>query len=156
MGLNFSAAMDIINLISFNVNGCRQSFKRTQLFELLEQKRAGVAFLQETHRDTETEAGCLAEWRGQCVLSHGVDVLFKPGLDVDILHFKEIIRGLLVKARAKIGEVIYDFINIYAPNLGKDSFISEYLEADSLNNGGTVQPEPRGTAESGNRALSRS
>lgn len=111
------------------MNGCRQSFKRAQLGEFLEQKRAGVALLQETHSDRENEAAWLAEWRGPCVLSHGsstsagVAILFKPSLGATILDIEEIEKGRLLKVRAKLGGTVFVFINIYAPNKGRERIL---------------------------------
>lgn len=112
------------NFLSFNVNGCRQSFKRAQVLSFLEQKRVGVAFLQETHSDPGDEAEWQRQWRGQCVLSHGsntsagIALLFEPSLAADILLIEEIEKGRLLKVKARINDVVFTFINVYAPNIG--------------------------------------
>ena len=111
MVLNNFTAMKRIHLISFNLNGCRQSFKRAQVLECLDQKRVGVALLQETHSDVSNDPDWRADWKGKCVLSHGsnnsagVAVIFEPGLEVDILKTEEII----LKVTAKIEDFSYIF-----------------------------------------------
>lgn len=122
--LVFLAMMERCVFVSFNLNGCRQSFKRAQLVEFLEQKQAGVVFLQETHSDQENEEAWRAEWKGLCVMSHGastsagVAVLFKPSLGAVLLDMDEIEKGRILKVRARLGSTVYVFINIYAPNRG--------------------------------------
>ncbi|MBN3281143.1 YTX2 protein, partial [Polyodon spathula] len=127
--LVFLAMMERCVFISFNLNGCRQSFKRAQLVGFLEQKQAGVVFLQETHSDQENEEAWRAEWKGLCVMSHGastsagVAVLFKPSLGAVLLDIDEIEKGRILKVRARLGSTVYVFINIYAPNRGGERIL---------------------------------
>lgn len=45
-------------IASLNVNGARHSKKRTELFEVIKQKKIDVAFIQETHSDVKNAAEC--------------------------------------------------------------------------------------------------
>ena len=60
-----------IHIASLNVNGCRKSSKRAQLFGLIEQKSINIAFIQETHSDCTNESERQNEWRGIRVFCHG-------------------------------------------------------------------------------------
>lgn len=129
MVLNILSAMEKCTFIYFNVNGCRQSFKRAQLFDFLKQKRAGVVMVQETHTEQGEEAVWLSEWGGQGVFSHGsstsagVAVLFKSNLPVSVQHVEEIEKGRLLKVQTQIAGFNFTFINIYAPNTGRDRIL---------------------------------
>lgn len=123
-GLLLLAVMEKCVFASFNLNGCRQSFKRAQLLEFLEQKQAGVVFLQETHSDHRNEAAWRAEWKGLCLMSHGISssagvaVLFKQNLRAVLLDLEEIEKRRILKVRARLGSSVCVFINVYAPNGG--------------------------------------
>ncbi len=63
---------------------------------------------------------------GQFVLSHGanlsagVAILFSKELNANILSINELEKGRLLLIKAKIKDVVFVFININAPNVGRD------------------------------------
>jgi hypothetical protein len=86
-----------------------------------------VLFLQETHRDVVNEVDWGLWWKGKAsVLSHGtnfsagVAVLFIPGLSVKICSSKEVCRGRLLVVKAEINNMGFVFINVFAPNTGRE------------------------------------
>ena len=72
--LSIPITMDVLNVGSFNVNGARDAFKRTLIYETARSKRFDVLFLQETHSDTANEADWKREWEGEAVLSHNANL----------------------------------------------------------------------------------
>lgn len=111
---------------SLNVNGIRASNKWSLLKESVKQKEIHVMFLQETHSDINNEVDWGLWSDGQFVLSHGtnlsagVAILFLPGLNVNILSINELEKGRLLLIKAKIKDISFVFVNIYALNIGKD------------------------------------
>ena len=85
-----------------------------------------MLFLQETHSDVVNEVDWGLWWKGASVLSHGtnlsagVAVLFAPGLAVKICSSKEVCRGRLLVVKAEITNMCFVFINVYAPNTGRE------------------------------------
>ncbi|MBN3285380.1 YTX2 protein, partial [Polyodon spathula] len=121
--------MEQIQIATFNVNGCRSVDKRARLFHFITQKRVNVMFLQETHTDSMNESEWLSEWKGRGVFSHGsnvsagVAVLFSPGLQIDILSVSEEIQGRLLKIETVFKGTEIVFINLYAPNEGREKVL---------------------------------
>lgn len=117
-----------IHVASLNVNGCRNSSKRTQLFGLIEQKRINIAFIQETHADGMNECEWRNEWKGVSVLSHGsntsagVAVLIS-GNNITMVSSDEFVPGRLLKVVAKIDEQEVVLINVYAPNGDREKIV---------------------------------
>jgi len=118
--------MDVLRMGSLNVNGLRARNKWAMLKECIKLKEFNVMFLQETHSDINNEVDWGLWFDGQCVLSHGtnfsagVAILFSPELDVKILSIDELEKGRLLLIKAKIKDMCFVFVNIYAPNIGKD------------------------------------
>lgn len=100
--------MQIIRVISLNVNGARNREKLGLLTEFLKLKESHVTCLQETHSDESNEADWGLCWEGSYSLSHGtnlsagVAILFSPYLNVDILSSVELEKGRLLVVKTKI------------------------------------------------------
>lgn len=99
-------SMTEVCIASLNVNGARNSKKRTELFEVIKQKKIDVAFIQETHSDVKNAADWMQEWDGFSVLSHnttlsgGVAILFSKSFCPVSYQVDEIVKGKLLKIRA--------------------------------------------------------
>ncbi len=95
--------------------------------EFLNINRVNVVFLQETHSNDENEIEWNRWWEGNLVLSHGtnnsagVAILFKKGLNVDILYTEEIEKGRVLLVKIKYGKHVFVLVNVYAPNNGLES-----------------------------------
>jgi exonuclease III len=85
-----------------------------------------VVFLQETHSDVLNEVDWGLWWKGASVLIHetnlsaGVAVLFAPGLSVKRCSSKEVCKGRLLVVKAEMNNMGFVFINVYAPNTGRE------------------------------------
>lgn len=118
--------MDVLRVGSLNVNGIRDRNKWLLLKESIKLKEISVMFLQETHSDVNNEVDWGLWSDGKFVLSHGtnlsagVAILFSADLNVRILSINELENGRLLLIKAKIKERSFVFVNIYAPNIGKD------------------------------------
>ncbi len=118
--------MDVLRVGSLNVNGIRDKNKWLLLKESIELKEMNVMFLQETHSDINNEVDWGLWSEGQFVLSHGtnlsagVAILFSKELNANILSINELEKGRLLLIKAKIKDVVFVLINIYAPNVGRD------------------------------------
>uniref|UniRef100_A0A3B5PV23 Reverse transcriptase domain-containing protein n=1 Tax=Xiphophorus maculatus TaxID=8083 RepID=A0A3B5PV23_XIPMA len=131
--------MDSFKIASLNLNGAREAKKRALVYQMLNQKRIDVIFLQETHSDLLIEADWRREWRGEVILSHGtsknagVGFVFSKAFIPLSIETEHVIQGrcLLVKMKFDFFNMV--FINIYAPivNAEKKCFyekIGERLE----------------------------
>lgn len=118
--------MEVLRIGSINVNGARDRVKRGLIAEYVLQKNLNVIFLQETHSDTGNEVDWGVWWKGALVISHGtniragVAILFSQKLGVNIISTKEVCKGRVLMVRASINDRECVFVNVYAPNTGKD------------------------------------
>ena len=113
--------MSLLNISSLNVNGARDVLKRSLIFQQLKVKRTEVAFLQETHSDSNNENDWKREWEGQVVLSHlsttsgGVGITFSKSFTPDSLEVEDVVEGRLLVVRAEVEQFYLVFMNVYAP-----------------------------------------
>ncbi|KAI4871736.1 hypothetical protein NFI96_008948, partial [Prochilodus magdalenae] len=82
--------------------------------------------ISETHSDEEDEVQWRMWWKGPVFLSNGTNVsaglaiLVSPGLSFSLISQKEVCRGRLFILHASIYEQEFIFVNVYAPNTGRD------------------------------------
>lgn len=109
---------------SLNINGCRSTVKRNDLFNYLILKKADVILLQETHTDLQNQSQWFSDWKGNVLLSHGTNVsagvafLFSPRVG-GILKSFEIIPGRILRVDVTLGDTFFSLFNVYAPNDGR-------------------------------------
>ncbi len=109
---------------SLNVNGLRDKVKNNALLELIKLKNINVILLQETHSDYRNEVDWGLWWEGESCLSHGsntsagVAILFSTAIKAKIIWKTEIEPGRLLVVRVEISNIVFVFVNIYAPNKG--------------------------------------
>jgi exodeoxyribonuclease-3 len=112
-----------IHLISLNTQGLRDKAKRLRLLQWLNQQRANIVFLQETHftRDIEYVVKLeFSEWSlfhsyGERA-SRGCSIMIRKHLVFDILDFDYDTSGRYVFLNVELTNSIYTFMNIYASN----------------------------------------
>jgi len=127
--------MNDIRIASLNVNGARDCRKRAQIYEVANQNKIDVLFLQETHSDVEIAVEWAKEWGGLLFLSHntslsgGVAVLFNKNFAPSSCSVEEIVKGRLLKIKAHFEDHVFVFICVYAPT----SQIGRMLFLDQLN-----------------------
>uniref|UniRef100_A0A4W6F6F5 Reverse transcriptase domain-containing protein n=1 Tax=Lates calcarifer TaxID=8187 RepID=A0A4W6F6F5_LATCA len=119
-------SMRSLKVGSLNINGGRDRQKRALISEISDQKKIDVLFLQETHTVIQDETDWGLWWKGSHRLSHGtnfsagVAVLFREAVTISILSCTEVVKGRLLVVRASIEDSVYCFVNIYAPNSGRE------------------------------------
>jgi len=129
--------MSTLRLGTLNINGARESGKRTMLYELIRQKKYDVMMVQETHSDVKNEREWKMEWDGEVILSHknsssgGVAVLFQKHIKPISYEVEHIVEGQLLKVRVKFEKFVLVFVNIYAPVHGPERvyFIQKLSDA---------------------------
>ncbi len=118
-------------VLSLNIRGLNQEKKRRSLFKWLKVNDIKICFLQETYSTSEVENRWRNEWGGKAFFVHGtnhargVTILFKPGLDVEIVNFYHDDIGRVALMEAKIQGTSFKLVNIYAPN-SEDSQLHFY------------------------------
>ena len=112
-----------INILSYNVRGMRDEKKRRGLYSYLRNQKCDIILLQETHCKLKKEEYRWGkEWEGQTVWSRGtsnskgVSVMFSSGTKYDIIKTVVDPNGRYISCKVKFGEIVYNIINIYAPN----------------------------------------
>ncbi len=112
-----------LSIATINISGLSDDKKRKTVFTYLRQHNYDIVFLQETHCHLNREAKKWSlEWDGQSLWSmgtkrsRGVCALFNRNTRYDIKN--EIIdyNGRYIIFDLCIGDSMYRFINIYAPN----------------------------------------
>ena len=130
----------VLNIITLNVNGLRDSLKRRSIFEYY-RKRCDILCLQETHATNDCERQWTAEWGGKCLLnngesnSRGVAIMFKPGLQIDISQVNMDNTGRILTCNIIVEDAAISIMNVYGPN--KDSpefFVSLFKRIPELKN----------------------
>ncbi len=90
--------MSDIRIASLNVNGARDYRKRAQIYEVVNQNKIDVLFLQETHSDEKNAIEWAKEWGGLLFLSHntslsgGVAVLFNKNFTPSSFLVEELLK----------------------------------------------------------------
>ena len=80
--------MTELKIISPNIRGITETFKRRKFFRNLHESGADIIYVQETHSTKGRERIWKSEWGGKIVFGHGktnargVCILFAPDLDV--------------------------------------------------------------------------
>ena len=126
LSLSLSLSMTSLVIGSLNVNGSRSRQKRAMIKDYFDLKRVDVLFLQETHTAPSDETDWALEWGGPCCFSHGttssagVAVVFRAAAAVTVISTKEVLQGRLLLVQAQVQDVVFTFVNIYAPNVGAD------------------------------------
>ena len=108
--------------MSLNVRGSSNFKKRTFIFTWSRKTKSDNFSSRETHRSKEVEKQWEREWGGKILFSHGssnargVEILFKNGLDVDVISLKSDTQGRFLIVKEKIEDVEYSIVNAYGPN----------------------------------------
>ena len=113
----------MIELLSQNVKGLGQEFKRRKVFNWLHNSTASIFFLQEIHSTVKDEQIWKAEWGGQNVIfSHGesnakgVCILFKNNLAIDIHNSIVDESGRYIVLDVTVDSMRMVLCNLYGPN----------------------------------------
>ena len=112
-----------IKLLSLNVRGLKNKFKREVIFQWLKDQSADICLLQETHCSSEDDSILWGkEWGGKCFwslgsnMSKGVAIMLKENLDIKTVNVTNDNDGRLLTVTIEIDELQLHVVNIYAPN----------------------------------------
>ena len=127
---------------SLNVRGLNNSIKRHAIFNWIKSKNIDIFMLQECYCVKEESSTWEEEWGGKCFFSYGSKhskgtmIIFKPGLDIDVISTKLDTDGRYIIINLEIQGKSFFFINVYAPNKSTDKedfFKILKLELASMN-----------------------
>ena len=115
-----------LNVCTLNVNGLNDFVKRKKVFKWLQNNRIDVALLQETHCKENQANYFSCSWSGSVIHgcsdsnhSRGVAIMFRRGLDLEIIDCHKSENGRLLLANSKIAGELITFVCVYAPNQEK-------------------------------------
>lgn len=123
-----------LKVVSYNVRGLGNNIKRKKLFTLLRTLEYDVIMLQETHCTENNFKIWRSEWKGEMYYSNGTSAscgvltLFKKGLQHGAIRALKDDEGRRLILEAQIGNIVYTFANIYAPNRDKPYFFEQTFQ----------------------------
>ena len=127
----------VINIVSLNVKGIQEKYKRRAIFEKY-RKICQILCLQETHSTEKCETQWSNEWGGKIFFCHGdsnsrgVAVLLHPKLDVDISQIQRCTEGRKISCNMMIDNYFFALTVIYAPNKDCPEFFVSVLNEENL------------------------
>ena len=126
------------NVVTYNVRGIRDSFKRRKIFNYLNDQDHNVIMLQETHSTKTVEKYWASEFGGYGYFDHGTSeargcaILFK-----DRQNIQDIIRdieGRYIIIKVATSEESIAFACIYAPNNDEPEYFRKvFTHIESMN-----------------------
>ena len=123
-----------LELLSLNVNGLGDDFKRQSMFLWLKQFKSGFIFLQETHSIRDKENRWKTDWGGDVFFSHGesnkkgVAILINNKLDYKIIEKIVDPEGRFLVLNITVDDTNFLLINFYAPTKNNEGEQIEYLD----------------------------
>lgn len=130
-----------VRICSYNVNGMLDFVKRCKIFNLMKHYKIDIALLQETHASASVLKLWQSEWGGKIYSAHsedatkGVMILIDRNSQCKVKEITADNEGRLLIAEIEINEIVYIFVNIYAPNVDRPDFFVKVTELiDSFDN----------------------
>ena len=123
--------MDKLTIVSLNVRGIRNDFKRRKLFEWLKQKENTIILLQETHSTEDIERQWRSEWGYDCYYSNynrnsrGVMILLRTNFEGEVVEIRRDQEGRIIILIIKLNNMLFTVANIYAPNNDEPVYFEE-------------------------------
>ena len=115
--------MTTLNIISVNTRGLNSKEKRDKFYRWIIDTKLDVILIQETHFVEKYALQYECGWNGLSLhcfsdssFSRGVSILFRKGLDINIISIHKTKDGRKLLVNLNIGDSTYSFINVYAPN----------------------------------------
>jgi exonuclease III len=123
------------NIISLNVRGLRNNFKRKALFRHFQTHyKEAIVFLQETHSVVKDESVWENEWGGKIIYNHyetnsrGICILFPRDLDYKVNNVMRGCEGRCLCVDISFDDNQFIFVNVYAPTKDNDQQQCVFLE----------------------------
>ena len=114
--------MSKTTIFTYNVNGISGKDKRIAIFQWLKTQKVDISLLQEVHFKQADKEKWEKEWDGTIINSGnssnqlGVSILFRNGLNIQILNTFEIEIGRVLAVHVRIENKEVFIINVYGPN----------------------------------------
>ena len=125
--------MEGINLISINVRGLRDKFKRKTIFDWVKKKGGEIVLLQETYSTPDIEDVWRRDWSGQMFFSHGTNhsrgvlILIAPQVDLKIEGITSHVHGRYVFLKGAAHGLNLLLGGVYFPTRSKVKEQIEFL-----------------------------
>ena len=123
--------MGNLRVISLNVRGLKNAFKRRKVFRYAKRFKADIVFLQETHCTSNMENLWQSEWGNKCLFSNGVSnscgvaMLFGKNMSNNIQDIIRDTEGRKLICKIAVNDSTFCFANLYSPNTDKPLFFQE-------------------------------
>ena len=123
MSIPFTCFSFRAKLSTLNAHGLGNAANQKTVFDFASNSTSDVVFLQETlaaHLDVIESLR--SEWPGKSFWSPalgkqgGVAILVSPKTKFEILQWKKDTSGRVLSVLARVGDINYNFVNIYAPS----------------------------------------
>lgn len=116
--------MNVLHVLTLNVQGLRNKEKRFRLYEWLKHQNFGVAFLQETHFSDDLFKQINSEIQDFAKIFHslgktnsrGVCIMISKKSPISIIDSKSDNEGRYVMLNLELEDNFYTLLNLYAPN----------------------------------------
>ena len=125
--------MSKLQIVTLICRGLGNFRKRNHICQILKTTNVDVCFLQETHVYNDKVADMYSkDLGGKCYWSFGtsrakgVGIWFKNNLNCEMLLNRDV-HGRCLSVTVKINNVIMKMINVYAPVIGKETFIFFFI-----------------------------
>jgi len=125
---------DKLQIVTFNVKGIKDYYKRMKLFKWCSKKKFDIICLQETHCEKETIEDWKREWKGDIIASYGTHnsrgtcILLRENLEYEITSQKVHKFGRYVAIELKVGNAQYKIASYYGPNNDDPVVLTELIE----------------------------
>ena len=116
-----------IQTLTININEKNKENKRKEFYQILNNKKLDIIFVQETHTKAEEIDKIRKGWNGKSIWhsgtnpkNSGVAIFFSKSLNIEFLKIEKHQDGKIIKVLAQIENQIFQLINVYAPTDSKD------------------------------------
>jgi len=126
--------MGKLQIVSFNVKGIKDDYKRMKLFKWCTKKNFDIICIQEAHCEESTIEKWKMEWKGDIIASYGTHnsrgtcILLKEGMDHEIVSKNCHKFGRYVALNIKLGNEMYKVASYYGPNSDDPTTLTELIE----------------------------
>ena len=115
-----------VSFVTFNVNGCANATKRSEIIQYLKTFESDIIFLSETHSTPLDENEWSFNWGGPCFFSHGTSssgglaILFSNKVNIDNVDLQQLVPGRCLYLNLTTNKNNLHLVNIHSPTSGED------------------------------------
>ena len=120
-----------IKVLSVNCQGLQNQQKRVDVLHYIKEMNANIICLQDTHWTKADISSIKAIWGNTCYIhgkrsnARGVAILIKDNFEYEVLASNFDVDGNYICLTLKINALIFNLVNIYAPNNDSPEFFTE-------------------------------